>query len=370
MRLKNMIKIASFISIVLLAFSITACNLPTRVEYINNPEVVQKATAGALTLQALMPGDEPQQPPPEAEIEAVEAEMQTTEEPPPSEHTMRPDFSPPGDPQVIHDQESDRKAAQKEAYGGDEFAKGRYERPFDPDMNYVPSVDIFQANLFRDKENEWIYTIIRVKESPLYLEDMPFSFGIELDLDIDGRGDVLVWTDLPQSDEWSVDGVTVWKDLNESIGGKRPMISDPPDGGDGYETLLFESGMGEDPDLAWSRINPQENNFIEIAFKRSLLDETEIFLWGAWADVGMKNLELFDHHDHFTKEEAGSPLKSEVDYYPLKALYLIDNTCRAASGYTPKGGEPGICPVPPPPAGEPGPDPTSPPQQPPPLIVR
>jgi len=334
--------------------TLTSCNLPTRVEYIGNPEVEEKATEGALTLQALMPGDQ--------EAEVIEnPEPAETEPPPPPEHQIHPDESPPGEPQVIHDQESDRKAAQKEAYGGDEYNLGRYERPFDSDMNYIPAIDIYQANLFRDKNNEWIYTIIRLMESPVFLPDMAFSFGIELDLDLDGRGDILIWTDMPQSDEWSVEGVSVLKDLNKSIGGKRPMISDPPPGGDGYEAVIFENGTGEDPDLAWSRLNREDNTFIEIAFKKELLGEMEIFLWGAWADHGMKDLELFDHHDHFTKEEAGSPMRSEEVFYPLKAVFAVDNTCRAASGYTAKGGEPGLCPVPPPPAGGPGPAPTDPP---------
>ena len=271
--------------------------------------------------------------------------------------------SPLGDPQVIHDQESDRSAPEKQAYGGDEYNLGRYERPFDQDMSYIPAVDIYQANLFRDEDNDWVYTIIRLKESPIILPDMQFSYGIELDLDIDGRGDILIWTAMPQSEEWSFDGVSVWKDLNESVGGKTPMRSDPPPGGDGYEANIFESGMGEDPDLAWSRINPENNNFIEIAFKKELLDnneaddKTEKFLWAAWADVGMKQLDLFDHNDHFTKEEAGSPLRSEEDYYPLKAVYSMDNTCRAASGFTPKGNEPGLCPTYEQPGEAPGPVP-------------
>ena len=61
--------------------------------------------------------------------------------------------------------------------------------------------------------------------------------------------------------------------------------------------------------------------------------------------LGDDQFELFDHHDHFTHEEAGSPTKSETQYYPLKAMAALDNTCRAASGYIPKGGEPGLCPV-------------------------
>ena len=47
---------------------LTSCNLPTRVEYIDNPDVESKATAGALTLQALMPMDEEEGSPAETGV--------------------------------------------------------------------------------------------------------------------------------------------------------------------------------------------------------------------------------------------------------------------------------------------------------------
>ena len=139
----------------------------------------------------------------------------------------------------------------------------------------------------------------------------------------------------------------------------NPMKSDPPPfTGDGYEVKLFDAGVGEDPDLAWSRINLDDPTAIEISFKKDLLGETEIFLWGAWATLGDDPFPRFDHHDYYTFETAGSPMKSETRYYPLKDMHSLDNTCRAASGYTPKGGEPGLCPIPKPPVAEeePGPN--------------
>ncbi|MBI9044077.1 MAG: hypothetical protein JEZ06_06305 [Anaerolineaceae bacterium] len=298
-------------------------------------------------------------PPPTPTVEPTEApptltptEVVPTEEPTltPIVHLMVANPIPPGEPQVIHDHESDRKADQKEAYAGDEFLRGRYERPFDQDMNYIPVIDIKQANLFRDADDDFIYAVIHLKEDPALLPDIQIGLGVELDLDIDGRGNILVWTMRPLTTDWSVAGVSVWKDLNINIGGLTPVKSDDPPGDDGYEVNIFDAGVGSDPDMAWSRISPKDPMLIELAFKKDLLGDTEIFLWGAWTIQGADQFELFDHNDHFTFEEAGSPMKSEADYYPLKEMYALDNTCRAASGFTPNGGEPGLCPIYDPPA--------------------
>ena len=293
-------------------------------------------------------------PPTEEPTEVPPTEAPTAK---PIVHTSKPEFSTSGDPQVIHDQESDRLAEEKQAYGGDEFVFGRYERPFDQDMNYMPIIDIKQANLFREEEDEFVYATIRLMEDPAMHADQVYYYGIELDIDVDGRGDILILTRTPSSDQWAVEGVTVWKDLNEDIGSNTPMQNDPPPGGNGYEVIIFDEGDSYDPDLAWSRISVEDPTFIDIAFKRDLLEENEMFLWGSWAFLGEEQYNPFDHHDHYTYEQAGSPMKSEQDYYPLKDLYALDNTCRAASGFKPLGSEPGLCPIPPEPEGEPEPGP-------------
>jgi hypothetical protein len=165
---------------------------------------------------------------------------------------------------------------------------------------------------------------------------------------LDGTGDLLVWTRLPVSTEWSVDGVSVWKDSNADVGGRKPLISELETTGDGYEVKVFDSGVGSDSDLAWSRVDPKDPKLIQIAFKKSIIEEPGLFLWSAWAMKGSEAFALFDHNDHFTYEAAGSPTKSDGKYYPLKELCAMDNTCRIASGFTPKGFEPGVCPIPPP----------------------
>ena len=56
---------------------------------------------------------------------------------------------PHGPAQIIHDQISQGTASEKKAPGGDEYPDGRFERPFDSDMTYLPSLDIVRAELVR-----------------------------------------------------------------------------------------------------------------------------------------------------------------------------------------------------------------------------
>ncbi len=282
---------------------------------------------------------EPTLPPPTPEP--------VTESPPNSiTHDIIPISSlPPDKPQVMYDQDSIRSADKREAYGGDEFLLGKFERPFDQDMKYIPYIDIIEANMVRNKDDQFIYAIIRVQEDPSLSTIGPFGFGIEVDEDLDGSGDFLIWSILPVSNEWSVEGVSVWKDANADIGYLKPMFSEGPVTQDGYELNIFDAGSGQDSDLAWSRISPSDPLEIEIAFKRSVLEVSPYFLWGAWAALGPDQFDRFDHNDYFTYEQAGSPTKKQTDYYPLKELFAVDNTCRSASGFTPKGNEPGVCPA-------------------------
>ena len=76
----------------------------------------------------------------------------------------------------------------------------------------------------------------------------------------------------PASTDWSTDGVQVWQDTNHDVGGAAVIVADEhPEPGDGYETSVFDSGKGNDPDSAWARISPTDPNTIQLAVKRSVL---------------------------------------------------------------------------------------------------
>lgn len=276
-----------------------------------------------------------------------------TETPPPLPATESPTLtatiahqSRPGEPAFrtswMVDSNSAVNAQARRVTRGEYYQINWLERPFNAETLsvYYADLDIVQASLGR--RDGWVYVTIELagqREGGLQ-----GAYGVELDLNVDGRGDWLVLAGQPGA-EWSTERVRVWRDLNMDVGDNTPVQSDPPQGGDGYETLVFDSGWGEDADLAWARLDANNRNSAQIAFKEAMIQGDTGFLWGAWADQGLVNPAWFDYVDHFSYDEAGSPLV-EAPQYPLKAVFEVDNTCRWAAGFTPSGDELGLCPLP------------------------
>ena len=270
---------------------------------------------------------------------------ETTEPPEPTatiEHKVFPGEPPGGTYSSISDADSSIYAAEKRARAGEFFNINMFERPFTAnDMEYYPDLDIQKTVL--NRASDWIYANIYLK-SPGPDGDMRGFYGVEIDLDMDGRGDVLIMAGQP-GDTWSTDRVRVWLDSNNDVGNHAPVTADYPQTGDGYDDLIFDAGVGNDADLAWARRAPNNNNMVQIAFKPALISNKTEWIWGAWTDLGVMNAAWLDYNDHFSHSEAGSPLSNLTEYYPLKALALVDNTCRWSAGFDPTGNEPGLCPV-------------------------
>ena len=75
---------------------------------------------------------------------------------------------------------------------------------------------------------------------------LPGQYGVELDLDRDGRGEWLIRVAAPGSTDWSRQGVQAWTETNGDVGGVAIMTADSkPRGGDGYDELVFDEGKGE-----------------------------------------------------------------------------------------------------------------------------
>jgi hypothetical protein len=222
----------------------------------------------------------------------------------------------------------------------DDFYGYPLERPFAAEsMAYVGHTDISRVEISTVKT--FVYVSIGVEMVPP--EDEMVYYGVEIDTDLDGRGDWLIYTRYPENSEWTVEGVNVYFDGDNSVGGTKAIESNPGIPGNGYEVPLFISGyQTTDPDMAWVRQSPGRTNYIEIAFKLSMVENVRKFLWSAWADAGPMNPEWFDYNDHFTLEQAGSPIQNAKDY-PLKDLAKVDNTCRFPYGFNPRGDEPGVC---------------------------
>lgn len=247
--------------------------------------------------------------------------------------------------QTVHDQVDENTASQKQAFGGDDFRNGKYERPFDQSMNYLPLADLVTIQLNRE-DPLWVYVLFKV--------DKPFSsspsanthFMVEIDTDLDSRGDLLIITGLPKDTQWTTASVLVLTAPDINIGGQIAVKPDPAlSEGRGYYEEIFNDGKGNDADLAWSRLSKVDPSVAEIAFKNTLTGgEKGKFIWLPWTDEGMLDWSLLEYNDHFTLEQAGSPVKEDVKNYPLKALWGVDNTCRVPSNFKPNGTMPGLCP--------------------------
>ncbi len=229
---------------------------------------------------------------------------------------------------------------------GDNYVWSKMERPYTPeDMEYRGYLDIMRVDI--QEAAPWMYlTFVLVEDLPETAQDIPEGeearYAVELDTDHDGSGDTLVMVDLPPDSEWTTDGVMVMADEDDDIGGLYPLYEDTAKPGqNGYEIELFLDGEGEDPDLAWVRRDPDEQNQLQIAFKKTLIGEIGM-IWTAWTDGGLMSPSLFDFNDHFSFEAAGSPNKENYRY-PVKAVALVDSTCRSWYGFIPTGKEPGLC---------------------------
>lgn len=330
------------VAVLISALILDSCNFPL-FNTSNNEDYQSTISALQATSSALAGGPVDTQMPLQTEPPVIE----TTAELPTATlqitHYMTPSAPGVNHESGVTDATSVNSAAERRAAAGENFAEGLLERPFNANTmdTYYRYLDIDRAWLNHD--STWLFVMIQmvgVDESG----KLSGAYGAEFDLDVDGRADFLVIANQPGT-EWSVAGVQVWQDSNKDIGNSVPVGSDPPQRGNGYETLLFDAGMGNDPDLAWARVDPGNPQVVQLAVKYSALNNDPAYMWGTWAQDQF-HPEWFDYVDHFTISEAGSASTLQSQYYPIKALAAVDNTCRWAVGFTPTGKEPGVCYVP------------------------
>ena len=233
---------------------------------------------------------------------------------------------------------SARSGAEGYASEGDYYENYQLlERPFGQAMNYLPHLDLRAAEI--SKDGNYIYVTIFLDQSVRTFDAM---YAVEIDENADGRGEVLIFVENPTSMDWSMDGVAVYADLNGDVGGSTVSASDAPEGGDGFESLIFSEKLFSDPDMAFARINPDREGSVQLAFKPDLIGEEPAFFWRVWSDLTLRNPTLYYYPDHFSFDEAGSPILDSPNY-PLGAVYGIDNTCRMPFKIASNGYEPGLC---------------------------
>lgn len=337
------------ISTLMLAVILSACGLPVQ----SDPGTSQTLVALAFTQTSVAEEtnmeatDEPTEEMIEAPTE--EAAMEPTEEPVVITHEMVP-TNPDYITKWFYDTNSSSNASAGGVTGGDDYVANLFERPFtESEMVYRPDLDITKTEISSDANFIFVNLILSGEN---LAGGLPGTYGVELDFDRDGRGDLLVLASNPQTGDWSIDGVGVFKDSNNDVGGATIIRPDSGYSGDSYDTALLSPDVLDDPDLAWSRYTAGNAPTVTLAFKKSLVEGGGTFVWGVWAGESLLTPDNLDLHDHITKDAAGSPYPSHADY-PLAALNLVDNTCRETYGFEATSPIPGLCYVP-----QPTPSPT------------
>lgn len=274
---------------------------------------------------------------PQAEAAATEVPLPTST-PAPVVHSVYP-VSGQYHESTAHDNEESATYEFKNVQFGDVFEVNRFERPFTvEDMSYLPYLDIFDFVMTSD--STWYYVDIKMIGPDPATGGVHGTFGIEFDLDIDGRAEILVLVTDPGS-TWSTDRVQVYLDGNGDVGGGQ---SAPDIGytGNGFETLIFDSGQGEDPDLVWAQTKITKRATVQFAIKKSLLRSYTKFMWSVFASKDLVDPTKFYYNDTHSEAAAGSPNK-ESEYYPIKDIAAFDNSCRVPTGFQASGFEPMGC---------------------------
>lgn len=324
-----------FSSALMLSIILTACQLTSSTDADYEEMVVSTMVAMASTQTALAETQETEKV---TEVPTEEITEEETSAPIEVTHNITP-----GEPGWINKWFYDTDASQTGGgyvNMGDDFVANLFERPFtEGDMIYRPDVDINKTEMSED--GTFFYVTI-------YLNGthpdggLKAAYGVEIDTNWDGRGDLLVIADRPTSTEWDIIGVSVHKDPNSDVGGSKIMRPDTGYNGDGYEQVVFSMDVLDDPDAAWVRITTGSSPSVTIAFKKSLVNNKSELVWGVWAADSLLDPALIDLHDNFTEADAGSPYSSHSNY-PLAAVNLVDNTCRETYKFEAEESIPGLC---------------------------
>lgn len=326
-----MISSKNIILLFVLLFSlfISSCGPGANVDEQPDLQATLAAMYAEETAQAVL-AEPPAQPPAEQPAQAP------AEEPAP----VQTEWLQPGDlpeklDRTLQDSKSNTTAADKKATQGDLFLNNLFERPFtSEEMIYQPDLDITTVD-FGPGEGFYYFTI-RLYGPNNQGGGLQGMYSIEFDRTLTGRGDLLVSVKKPAR-EWTTDGVTIYLDENRDVGGPQPIVADAGFSGSGYDMTVEMEG----DKVAWARVDPKDGNAVQIAVSYALVETPEEFLWGAWADNGLMDPTKFDYNDTMGPTAAGSPIKDK--YYPVKALYNLDNTCRLPYGLEQTGGVPGMC---------------------------
>lgn len=301
-----------FIAVFIIALFVSACTAPIAEAPDESEEV--PVTGGEFQVEPEAAA------PPEAVEEAAEAPAAAA-----PEITISAPDDLPAPIRTLKDSDSSLRASEKRVLSGDNFNNNLFERPFtSQEMVYQPDLDILTVDFAED--DLFFFFTVRMKDVQPDAGVLTGFYGIEFDRTLTGRGDLLVFTEDPGAN-WSSQKVTIYIDDDVDVGGPQPLIPDTGHMGSGYDGVRIMQG-GE---AAFARQDPSDPKAVQFAISRSLLGEVDTFLWGAWADNGLKDPAAFDYNDIMRFSEAGSPFRDNSEY-PVKDLFNVDNTCRLPYG--------------------------------------
>ena len=314
---KHMFTFAAIL--ILVGLLLTGCSTPTDTLSKTDDPITQSTTESSLTIEETQPSTQ--------EPETTEVVIEKTDEPEASETEVQSieHQNVPGNPSYTQSLPGEcnsgfnyENASFRVKVPCDNWANNLFERPVTADLTeFYPYLDILNAKA--GQSDIWLYFMVELYGAGSPDNGSAYTYYFELDIDQDGRGDYLIAvTDLDlNAVEWSVSGVRVYEDQNGDVGGNIAIRPDDSSDGDGYDTLLFDQGLGDDPDLAWVRRDPNHDNQIEFAVKKALVGERISFMWWAGAMMGEFDSQSFDLVDSSTEE----------------ALFPIDTTCGWIMGY-------------------------------------
>ena len=295
------------VMIVVLMLTVSSCSIVQKEVPPTEPEVISEE------LPTLAPVSEVSEPEPIEISNPVTGAEPTAE---PEEEIVHSNI--PGQPIYAGNQKvNDCSTGERLALGAttligsgcDVWMRAKLERPTDAiNGDYIAALDIVQARMGTNQD--WMFGKIELYKTAAGNLPGDLVVGFEIDTDINSRGDYLILASGLTSTEWTTASVQVWKDQNVDIGGDKPHSPDE-NAGDGYETLLFDSGRGEDADFAWVRVDPMNGASIEFAFKSRLLPNNQVFAWWAWTSLGRFEPAKMEFVDSFSESE----------------FWKVDNTC-------------------------------------------
>ena len=189
-----------------LLFLTLACGIQSQATPTLDPTVV--ALAVQQTVQAggsaVTSGPPPATIPASTEFAPTEPAVSPSDTPvPPTPtivHVATP-VNPSGTNSFMTDRSSAALALERHAIG-DNLDIGLLERPFTANvMDYQGYLDVNRGEL--SKPSPWVYVTLFLEQTPP--AGAPATYGVEVDIDIDGRGDFLIVGAAPSGTDWTTD---------------------------------------------------------------------------------------------------------------------------------------------------------------------